>query len=166
MDLAELKRSDPQKYKMLNAEEVVRVDGELVGPVAQTLAIVFPEADIFRIDLGSTARYRVFPEPSERELERIEDAAARLVTATSVPHAMFRVVNDLRGERREVLVPVLPAGWRGDARVVGPFESERAAQKWSDRHVQGPLVADAFSQGGSWFVDVFAGDEEMIRAGR
>lgn len=164
LDLGVLRREDPERYKMLNAEEVVRADGELAGPVAQTLSILFPSHAIFRLDVGATAHFRVFPEPADGDMDRLEDAAARLVTATSVPNAMFRVVTDLRGERREVLVAVPPGGWRGDARVVGPFDTQADAEAWADRRVERPLVGDPFPNEGAWFVDVFPGDEEMVRA--
>jgi hypothetical protein len=164
LDLDLLRREDPERYMMLNAEEAIRADGELAGPVAQTLSILFPRHEIFRLDAGPTAHFRVFPEPADGDLERLEDAAARLVTATSVPNAMFRVVTDLRGERREVLVAVPPDRWRGDARVVGPFATQAQAEAWADRRVERPLLGDPFPQDGAWFVDVFPGDEEMVRA--
>lgn len=164
LDLDVLRREDPERYEMLNAEEVIRADGELAGQVAQTLSILFPRQAIFRLEVGATVHFRVFPEPAEGDLERLEDAAARLVTATSVPNAMFRVVTDLRGERREVLVAVAPDAWRGDPRVVGPFDTQAAAEAWVDRRVERPLVGDPFPHEGTWFVDVFPGDEEMVRA--
>lgn len=164
LDLDTLRREDPERYKMLNAEEAIRADGELAGPVAQTLSVLLPGADIFRLEAGAQARFLVFPSLAEQDVDRLEDAAARLVSATSVPHAMFRVVADLRGERREVLVAVPPDGWRGDERVVGPFDTQGAAEAWADRQVAPPLVADAFAQEGAWYVDVFSGEEDMVRA--
>jgi hypothetical protein len=143
VDLEAARTNDPETYKMLNAEEVIRADGELAGLVAQTLSVIFPQADIFRLDVGSNARFRIFPEPAEKDLDRLEDAAARLVSAASVPNAMFRVVNDLRGERREVLVPVPPDGWRGDERAARPSPSDCVASGWLVRLVLRPLVPDA-----------------------
>ena len=165
VDLGELKRTDPERYRMFNAEEVLRADGELAAPAAQTLAVLFPDHDIFRIDAGPTARFRVFPPPAEGDLERVEDAAARLVTAASVPHAMFRVVEDARGVRREIVVPMPPEAWKAGERVVGPFDSEAAAQAWADERVTAPLVGDAFSQESSWFVDVFSGEQHGVAGG-
>lgn len=159
VDLDELRRSDPERYRMFNAEEVLRADGALAAPAAQTLSVLFPDRDIFRIDDGPTARFRLFPPPSEDDLERVDDAAARLVAAASVPHAMFRVVRDARGERREILVPMPPSGWPGGERVVGPFASEAEAEAWADENVAPPMVGDPFPQQGSWFVDVFPGEE-------
>ena len=159
VDLGELRRNDPERYRMFNAEEVLRADGELAAPAAQTLAVLFPDHDIFRIDAGPTARFRVFPPASAGDLDRVEDAAARLVTAASVPHAMFRVVEDARGERREILVPMPPEAWRDGERVVGPFDREADAAAWSDEHVAPPLVGDPFVHEGAWFVDVFSGEQ-------
>ena len=162
LDLDELRRSDPRRYKMLNAEEVVRADPQLAGHVAQTLSILFPRDDIFRLESGSMVLFLVFPEPAEADLARLEDAAARLVTASSVPHAMFRVVSDLRGERREVLVPVAADAWDGAPGVVGPFGARDAAERWASDRVRPPLVGDSFPHEGAWFVDVFPGDEELV----
>ena len=165
LDLETLRRDDPQRYKMLAAEEVVRADAELAGHVAQTLAILFPRDDIFRVEAGRAVHFRVFPEPSAGDLERVEDAAARLVSASSLKHAMFRVVRDLRGERREVLVPEPVDAWQGAPAVVGPFPAQGAAERWADERVGPPLVGDAFPHEGAWFVDVFPGDEDLVRAG-
>ena len=165
LDLETLRHDDPQRYKMLAAEEAIRADAELAGHVAQTLAILFPRSDIFRLEAGRAVHFRVFPEPSAGDLERVEDAAARLVGATSLQHAMFRVVRDLRGERREVLVPVPVDAWPGSPGVVGPFASQGGAERWADEKVAPPLVGDPFPHQGAWFVDVFPGDDDLVRAG-
>lgn len=164
VDLGELKTTDPEQYRMFNSEEVLRVDAELAGAAAQMLAVLFRNDPIFRLDHGATAHFRVFPPPTESDVERVDDAAARLVAATSIRHAMFRVVTDVRGERREVLVPLPPASWRGGERVVGPFPSQGDAEAWVDERVDAPLVGDAFAQEGAWFVDVFSGEGETLGA--
>lgn len=156
--------NDAQRDEMLAAVEVVRADRALAELMGQTLTILFPDHQLYRIDEEPAVRFLVHPEPARADLRRLEDAAARLATASPVPHAMFRVVEDLRGERRELLVPVSPDAWAGEPGVVGPFRERAAAEGWQERHVAPPLVGDAFAQGEAWFVDVFSGDEDLVRA--
>jgi hypothetical protein len=79
----------------------------------------------------------------------------------------LREVCDARGRRLELGVPVAPAAWRGTATLVGPFDDEVAAQRWSAERVAPPLVADTLEHGGCVYVDVFPGDADGgVRGGQ
>ena len=164
LDLEELKRSAPDQYRMLNAEEIARVSPELADAAAAMVWDAFPEREIYRVPSGSQERLLAFPPLDDEAFARFDDAAADLVARPEYEEALafFRTVRDLRGTRRELMLPVPPDAWAGDACLVGPFPSEDAAKAWPAGRLPPALLADPVPYRGRWFCDVFPGDEDLL----
>lgn len=164
LDLEALKAEAPDRYRMLNAEEIARVSPELAEAAAEMVWEAFPEREIYRVPSGSQERLLAFPPLDDEAFARFDDAAAELVARPEYEEALafFRTVRDLRGTRRELMLPVPPDAWRGDAALVGPFESEEAAQSWPAGRLPPSLIGDPVPYRGRWFVDVFASDEDLL----
>ncbi|MEJ2668478.1 MAG: hypothetical protein P8Z81_15515 [Deinococcales bacterium] len=130
IDLEALKREAPADYMVLNAGEVLLAAAELA-----------------HLD--------------DEELERFDALLAPLVDRPewSARHAYYREVNDARGKRRELGLPLVPDAYREGDAVVGPFPDEAAAEAWGREHVDAPRVHDPFAMNGRWFCDVFRADE-------
>lgn len=164
LDLEELKRTAPERYRMLNAEEIARVSPELADAAAAMVWDAFPEREIYRVPSGSLERLLAFPPLDDAALARFDDAAADLVARPEYEEALafFRTVRDLRGTRRELMLPVPPEAWAGDARLVGPFDGEEAAKAWPAGRLPDSLLADPLPYRGRWFCDVFPSDEDLL----
>lgn len=164
LDLMELKRSDPQRYKMLNAAVLLRVAPALSEAASNVFFAAFRHYDLFELpsDEGLMTLL-TFPPLTAAETKRLDDALGRLAAlpAFAELHAYYRVVSDRQGEHRELALPVEPAAWAGEVnRLVGPFNSQAAAEAWGEARVRGSgnLIYDAVPQAGAWFCDVFAAD--------
>lgn len=159
LDLEELKRTDPQQYKMLNAQRLLSTTPALVNIASDVFTAAFRHYDLFQFEDG-TAVLLCFPPLNKQELARFGDALARLVAlpAYQKQYAYYRVVNDTQGERRELDVPIAPQAWRGEKKLVGPFETEAAADSWGELTLkrQPDLAFDSVYQAGAWFCDVFS----------
>lgn len=164
LDLEALKTEAPDQYRMLNAEEIVRVSPELAEAAAEMVWDAFPDREIYRVPSGSQERLLAFPPLDAEAFARFDDAAADLVARPSLEEALafFRTVRDLRGTRRELMLPVPPDTWRGDPALVGPFDSEEAAEAWPVGRLPSGLRSDPVPYRGRWFCDVFAGDEDLL----
>lgn len=164
LDLDDLKRDAPDQYRMLNAEEIARVSPELAEPAAAMVWDAFPERKIYRVPSGSQERLLAFPPLDMAGFARFDDAAADLVARPEYEdaYAYFRTVRDLRGTRRELMLPVPPDAWPGDVAMVGPFESEDAAKAWPAGRLPPSLLADPVPYRGRWFCDVFLSDEGLL----
>ncbi len=165
LDLEALKESDPERYKMMNAEKVATVHDALLNLASDVFFAAFRHHDLYRLSAGphQTALH-AFPSLSAADLKKLDDAFARLawLEPYRTQYAFYRVVRDRRGEARMLGLPTLPAGWRGQENVlVGPFADEAAAKAWGEAQSPGErgLVFDALSQGGAWFCDVFSVEE-------
>lgn len=164
LDLDTVRRDAPDQYRMLNAEEIVRVSPELAEGAAELVWELFEERRIYRVPGDGVERLLAFPPLSEAELQRFDDAAADLVARPAYEQALafFRTVRDLRGTHRELMLPTPPEAWRGEAVLVGPFASREEAEGWPAGRLPPELVADPLPYRGRWFCDVFRGDEDLI----
>lgn len=160
LDLATLKRDDPERYRMLNAAEVVRASPELAGLAAGMLLAAFPEREAFRAPAGALERVLAFPPLDPDELRSYEALLAPLVERPEWRrrHAFYREVGDARGVVRELAVPTPPGENGANDAVVGPFASRQAAEAWGRAQVRPPRAFDAFVMGERWYCDVFRAD--------
>ena len=160
LDLGALKQTDPQQYKMLNAQRLLKTTSELVGIASDVFTAAFRHYDLFRLEIEDATVLLCFPPLNDQEQARFDDALARLVAlpAYGKQHAYYRIVNDTQGEHRELSVPVAPKTWRGEKGLVGPFETEAAAESWGELTLkrQPDLAFDAVYNAGAWFCDVFS----------
>ena len=168
IDLEALKREAPEEYMALNAKEVLIVTPELAQLAGSMLLAAFPEREVFRMTAGRSERLLAFPPLENEEVERLDALLAPLVDRAewSSRHAYFRQVDDVRGRRRELGLPVAPEAYRDGDGVVGPFSDREAAEAWGRRRVRPPRVHDAFPMNGGWFCDVFRADEAGAAAAR
>lgn len=169
LDVHALKIEAPDRYRMLNAEELVRVAPELADAAAELVAAAWPQRRLYRVPASvSSERLLVFPPLGEEEFARFDDDAAQLVARPSFSKALafFRTVRDLRGTHRELLLPTPPDAWAGEAALVGPFEDQQAAEAWPAGRLGPELIADPLPYRGRWFCDVFRSDEDLIFKGR
>jgi hypothetical protein len=164
LDLEALRREAPERYRMLNAEEIARVSPELAEATAELVIGAFPERNVYRVPGESGERLLAFPPLDEAAFVRFDDDAAELVARPSFADAyvFFRTVRDLRGGRRELMVPTPPEAWRGEVCLVGPFESREAAESWPAGRLPPELIADPVPYRGRWFCDVFRSDEDLL----
>lgn len=164
LDLEKLRREAPDRYRMLNAEPVVRVSAELAEAAAQLLFEALPGRQVFRVPGSTSERLWAFPPLSDEELLRFDDAAAELVAKPSFAEllAFFRTVRDLRGTQRELMLPTPPERWSGEVALVGPFERSEDAEAWPAGRLPPELIADPLPYRGRWFCDVFASDEALL----
>lgn len=160
IDLEELKRSDPQRYGMLNAGEALRAHPELADLAASALAVAFPERSLFEAAPDAMVRVLVFPPLSEAERRRFDALLAPLTDRPEwrARHAYYREVRDVRGTRHELGLPAAPAAYHGGDGMVGPFADQADADAWAREHVAPPRVHDTVVLGGAWFCDVFPGE--------
>lgn len=166
VDLEALRREAPERYRMLNAEEIARVSPALAEAAAALVFERFPERQVYRVPGEGTERLLAFPPLDEEAFARFDDAAADLVARPEFADALafFRTVRDLRGTRRELMLPTPPDAWRGEAVLVGPFDDRQAAESWPAGRVPDGLMADPMPYRGRWFCDVFPSDEELLPA--
>ncbi len=165
LDLHALKRDAPDRYRMLNAEELVRVAPELADAAAELVATAWPQRRLYRVPAtAATERLLAFPPLSDEEFARFDDDAAQLVARPSFSEALafFRTVRDLRGTHRELLLPTPPDAWAGEPGLVGPFADQQAAEAWPAGRLPPELIADPLPYRGHWFCDVFRSDEDLI----
>lgn len=165
VDLHALKREAPDRYRMLGAEELVRVAPELADAAAELVAGAWPQRRVYRVPATrATERLLVFPPMDEEAFARFDDEAAQLVARPGFSEALafFRTVRDLRGTHRELLLPVPPEAWAGEPALVGPFDDQQAAEAWPAGRLPPELIADPVPYRGRWFCDVFRSDEELL----
>ena len=146
---------------------LLRVEEALVDTVAQLLWAAAPQAQLLHDDpdeAGLIPLYLRSPlaDASAAAFERGLDA---LLSEPSERRrgTYLREVRDLRGRRRELARPVAPDAWRARAALVGPFADELAARDWS-RGLPSGWFGDAMPHAQAWYVDVFASDDEALRA--
>lgn len=167
VDLEAARRDDPETFRMLNAGEIARVSPELAEDAAALVWAAFPERRIYRVPSGAHERLLAFPPLDAEAFEAFEEAAADLVTkgAYAEAYAFFRTVRDVRGTRRELMLPTPPDAWQGDAALIGPFGSEDEARAWGEGRLPPDLMSDAVPYRGRWFCDVFPNDEAWLAGG-
>jgi hypothetical protein len=159
IDLETLKFEDPQRYKMLNAQRIIKTVAPFIEDVCAVYWAAFPRYELFRLERPPIITLLSFPELTKAELRRWDDALGRMI---ALPHyqsqgAFYRVVNTLQGELRQLAVPLSPENWQGEGDVlIGPFASETIASHWAEENLGETSYAhDVFQQAGQWFCDVF-----------
>ncbi|MDR9391344.1 MAG: hypothetical protein RI554_04870 [Trueperaceae bacterium] len=165
LDLDRLKRERPDEYRILNAEELVRVSPELADAAADLAWRVADGARIFRVPGTPAERLLAFPPLDAAALAAFDDAAADLVARPDVDDlAYYRTVRDPHGERRELMRPIPPDAWAGEVALVGPFADEEAAKAWPAGRLPADLMADPLPYRGRWYCDVFDAEEAWLEA--
>lgn len=163
IDLAALKRENPQQYAMLNAQRLVKVPLPIISNVGATILEDFPARQLFELPApGNEAVLMAFPPLDRGELEQLDNTLAQLAAREDFAehYAYYRVVTDQQGERRELGVALAPDAWQGETGVmVGPFASEEEAMRWGQDKVTSAAVMDAVLYGGNWFCDVFVAED-------
>lgn len=159
-DLDALRRSDPTTYKMLCSQPVVRVDSALAGLADAPLQAALPQQQLFQAQQSSVTTILAFPGPDAEELERLDQQMGELAESELHRFVYYRVVRDTTGTRRELSLPVEPAAWSGELRMVGPFRDQGEADAWGRDNVMGRdvLTFDTVPYGAAWFCDVFRAD--------
>jgi hypothetical protein len=159
INLAKLKETNPQHYKMLVAQSVLEVSGELEHLASNVLSAAFKFHEVFRLEQRSNVKLLVFPDLTEKDLERLDTALANLAASPNLEakHVYFRMVTDRDGEHRQFAVPLAPEQWAGQKNVlVGPFASQADAEAWGNKTVRAHhLIHDAVQFSNLWFCDVF-----------
>jgi hypothetical protein len=153
IDLDALRKDDPQKYRMLNSVPVADIATNLLEQVAEKLHKVFSELEIFQIPGNSAKVTRLFSFPAA-DADKVDDALASI--AARHEDLFFRVIQDVRGERRELHRAIEPSAWQGIEGLVGPFANQMTADQWGANYPQKVgLETDVFRLRGFWFCDVF-----------
>jgi hypothetical protein len=162
INLLELKEANPQHYKMLVAQRVLEVSAALEQLASSVITAAFRHHDVFRLEQAETVSLLIFPELSDKELERLDAATTQLTETPPLKkdYAYFRVVTDKRGEHRQLAFPLPPNHWQGQLnQLVGPFAHQAEAETWGEQHARpNHLIHDTVSYGGAWFCDVFSGE--------
>lgn len=147
---------------------LLRTHPDLLETVAQLLWAAAPQAQLMHDDpdeAGLVPLYLRAPLPEHQQAAFERGLDALLAEPRERRRGTYlREVRDLRGRRRELGVPVAPAAWRGAAVLVGPFPDEAAAEAWHRDALTPPWLGDALPHAGAWYVDVFPGDDEALRA--
>jgi hypothetical protein len=162
LDLEHLKETNPTHYKMLVAQSVLEVSSELEQLASDIITAAFRHHEVFRLEHSPFVTLLVFPELTQKDLERLDTALAKLpeLPKFKTQHAYFRVVTDREGEHRQLALPLAPEKWTGQKNVlVGPFANQAHAESWGDEAVRPhQLIHDALQFSRVWFCDVFASE--------
>ncbi|MGL4608360.1 MAG: hypothetical protein ACRCYY_01565 [Trueperaceae bacterium] len=162
VDLETLKETDPSQYKMFAAQRLLDVSPGLEPLASSTLFAAFKHHEIFKLEGLYTITLLIFPELSEKELERLDNALSKFITTPShkTTSAYFRIVTDKNGEHRQLALPLRPEAWQGQTNIlIGPFQNEVEANAWGNETVRTHnLLHDAIPHAGTWFCDVFVAE--------
>jgi hypothetical protein len=165
VDLDTLRTEDPQRYRMLHAVTLLDAHPSLADAAAQATWQVMPDAEVYQVRQGDRTRLYVEPEPSRDALAELDTRLAHLINHASFKEAFafYRTVNDLRGEHRELMLPLEPDAFDGtQTALVGPFETEHQAEAWAKAHVPPAMANDTVPMLQRWFCDVFSAEEEWL----
>lgn len=148
--------------------ELLRVHPDLLDVTAQLLWAAAPQAQLLRDDPdpgGLVPLYLRAPLTSAEAaaFERGLEALLREPSARA-RGTYLREVRDLRGRRRELGLPLSPPAWDAVPALVGPFDDEAAALAWQAATLPPGWLGDPLQHQGRWYVDVFAGDDAMMRS--
>ncbi len=153
IDLEELRSTDPQKYRIINSVPLAVVDVEYLEQIAEELHKAFPETEIFQIPGKYPKVVRLFSFPLV-DVAKLDSVLASI--AGQHGDLFFRIIQDVRGERRELQRAIDPSEWQGIEGLVGPFSEEHAAEEWGSKSSQSTgLESDVFQLRGTWFCEVF-----------
>lgn len=161
-DLDRLRREEPATYRILNAAPLLRTSPELMDAVGEAYFAAAPHGELFSLpEREGLVWLSAFPPPDPALLETLDERLAQRVAQPPLVGrgAYYRVVEDLRGVRRELALPTPPDAWDGHREtVVGPFAGRDEADRWGRDHVmgRGELTFDAVRLGDAWYCDVFS----------
>ena len=160
VNLEHLKETNPTHYKMLVARHVLEVSSELEQLASDVLSAGFRHHEVFRLEHSPFITLLVFPDLTEKDLERLDTALAKLpeLPTFKARHAYFRIVTDKEGEHRQLALPLAPENWAGQKNVlVGPFANQADAERWGDETVRPhQRIHNAIGFSEVWLCDVFA----------
>ena len=160
IDLAVLKQSNPTEYKMRVAQTILVSAKNVSEQASYVFFAAFPHHELFKLEQSRTTSLLSFPELSKQDLKRWDDALGRMILHPKFAqsYTYYRVINDRRGEQRQLGLPLSPENWQGQADVlVGPFETQWAVETWGEQQVKPQqLMFDAVPWSARWFCDVFA----------
>jgi hypothetical protein len=154
IDLLVLKETNPNEYKMRSAQEVLQTSSVLADIASQVFFAAFPHHELFR---HGDSRWLSFPELSSKELQRWDDALARLVLHPKYAknYLYYHVINDKHGEERHLDFPVNPKDWQGQINVlIGPFATQSEAEAWAEA-IDQQFMVDIVPYLQGWFCDIF-----------
>ncbi|MEZ4606359.1 MAG: hypothetical protein R2865_06035 [Deinococcales bacterium] len=146
---------------MLNAEACAYVSHNYKDAIAAAIANIFPSHQLFDLPTqGLLVTLLAFPEMLEDDLAVLDDLLYVLSSHSPLREqgAYFRIIQDEKGERRELALPLSPDDWQGQSGLmVGPFADEDAAEHWLDLHLATypQLVFDITHSQGRIYCDVF-----------
>jgi hypothetical protein len=162
INLAELKESNPQHYKMLAAQHVLEVSQELEQAASSVIFATFRHHEVFRLEQRAFVHLLIFPELSAKDLERLETGLANLTELPTfkTQYAYFRVITDKTGEHRQLALPIAASAWTGQLnQLVGPFRNQVEAEAWGNHFVRPQsLIHDTVQHATVWFCDIFPGE--------
>jgi hypothetical protein len=167
-DLDELRRSEPQTFRLFSAEEACRTSTALLVDVGDAFFAAFPGRDLYQLPDAVPERVRLlaFPPLGRDEARSWEHVLAALAGRWPQLPVYFRVVEDVRGVQRELALPLPPEDWRGQSVVVGPFADRAGAEAFGRRATaDGTLTFDAFALDERWVCDLFTADDAEPKAG-
>jgi hypothetical protein len=162
INLAELKQTNPQDYKMLVAQPILEVSVDLEQHASNILTAAFRHHEVFRLEQRDMVILLIFPELSTKELDKLDRALSQLTELPSLKtkYVYYRVVTDKTGEHRQLALPLAPSQWQGQHNVLlGPFDHQADAEAWGEQNARpSNLIHDTVNYAGAWFCDVFSGE--------
>lgn len=159
IDLDDLKKTDPEQYKMLTSQPLLYITQDLLEWV-EPLFTSFPQHSLYQMPAGALTQLRVFPDLTPDELELFDSLLANVTERPALAErfVFYRVVSDTAGERRELMLPVAPSAWQQEVGVmVGPFDTQEDADNWAHERMSAGVVFDSLLYRNRWFCDVFKG---------
>jgi hypothetical protein len=162
INLAELKETNPQHYKILVAQNILEVSATLEQAASSVIVAAFRHHEVFRLERGEDVTLLIFPDLNAKETERLETALAKLAGLPhfEAQHVYFRVIADKNGEHRQLALPLPASQWAGQqSKLIGPFANQLEAEAWGEQNVRlHNLIHDTVQHAGIWFCDVFSAD--------
>ena len=143
---------------------IAHVDERLQSTLAQLFWASFPQRRLGAAGRDEDGRV-IFTSDAPwgvAEKERWQGAIDALLRQPSSAFrgVYAREVNDRRGRRFEIALPVDPSAYQSGALVVGPFDSEGVAQQWAIERIARPWTYDVLSFADGVYLDVFVGDPD------
>ncbi|MCA9836070.1 MAG: hypothetical protein KC422_04125 [Trueperaceae bacterium] len=158
LELDALRESDPERFMLFCAEDVLKLSEDLKGLASSVFFAAFPHHKLFEQTEANLIVFKAFPALTTVEEERLLAALGRLVDHPkfAFPLAYVRTVNDEAGKQHYFALPIAQRDWQGQVnQLVGPFETEDDAQNWGNENVTQGLDFDTLRHADKWFCDVF-----------
>lgn len=137
--------------------EAVRVSPELVGVVVPLILTLFADRDVMPVPEGRLVAVQVAPQLDQVESRRLLGFLFQLVDRPEWKRrcTVAREVTDVRGRRCEVVVPLTPGAYDAGEALVGPFQTQDAANEWAAGVAQTELAFDTMLTAGGYLIDLF-----------